>query len=418
MHLWPLLSYQSRSTGERSLHLFGPLFAYEHGPDTVEVTLRPVFSYRRGPRPDHSDLGILYPFWTSRWDGDETSHRLLLITYRSRTARRPDEWDRRLMVFPFVFYTYSRTLGSSLSVLPFYVNLEDFLGYQRVRMVLFPAYLKLEEPLVQHTWAPFPFFGWTSGPIGRGWRLWPAYGWDEQGEQRRFHYIGWPFYIVTELHYTRPERERRVVSFPFFARADSPSLRSRSYAFFFTHTTDEKQRTDTRGFPWPLWMSQHNLDTHERTALRIAPFYQDTHLGDVHAHFVMWPAYRWETQDVDDYHYRRSDVFLVVRRNIREEQPQYDHERTLVTQFPAYIARSDDTDRSLTSLALLDALFPRNPMVQRLYAPLWYVYSREQSGTAPPRWSVLWDLISSDGNRIRYPVRLDWTSERTNGDRN
>jgi hypothetical protein len=58
-------------------------------------------------------------------------------------------------------------------------------------------------------------------------------------------------------------------------------------------------------------------------------------------------------------------------------------------------------------LALLDALYPRNPTINRVYAPLWQVFTREGEGDRAPRWSLLWDLVSSDGQAIRYPVHLD-----------
>ena len=134
----------------------------------------------------------------------------------------------------------------------------------------------------------------------------------------------WPFYIAYENHFTLPERERRVVSIPFFARTDSPTLRSRSYGMFFTHTVDRNAHTDTWGFPWPLWMSQRDLNTGERTSLRIAPFYENSQLGNVHRHFVMWPVFRWKTQEEDAYRYSRSDVFLVLERDIHEVQLDQD----------------------------------------------------------------------------------------------
>ena len=71
--------------------------------------------------------------------------------------------------------------------------------------------------------------------------------------------------------------------------------------------------------------------THKRTSLRLAPFYGDSQFGDLHSHFVLWPLYRWRTQDLDDYQYRRSDVFWVIYRDIDEAQPQSRHRRHVRT---------------------------------------------------------------------------------------
>ncbi len=408
VNLWPLLHYRSDASGS-STHVLGPLIAYEHGDGGTELTVRPLFSYKRGPAPDSSELAILYPVWISRWTAEESKHSLVgLITYRSQPARRADEWDSRFTIFPLVFYRHSHLLGTRLSVLPFYADVENFLGYERVQMILFPFYLRLKQPLVERTWMPFPFYGRTAGTLGSGRRIWPLYGWDQVGEQSRFHYILWPFYISSDNHFTRPEHEHRVVSLPFFSRTDSATLRSRSYAVFFTHTTDRNAHTDTWGFPWPLWMSQRNTETGERTSLRLTPFYENTRSGDTDRHFILWPVYRWKNQESEGYRYRRSDVFLVLQRSIDEEFTEERRHSRLRTLFPAYLDYSENDSHQFSTLAVLDALYPRNPVIKRLYAPLWQLYTREQEGAHAPRWSVLWDLISSDGRQTRYPVHLDF----------
>lgn len=409
--LWPLIDYHRDASGQSTLHLLGPVFSYERSAEQSELTLRPLFSYTQGLRVSHNQLAVLYPIFVSRWEPEQAEYRLFgLISYRTERALRPDQWDRRFTIFPFVFYRYSRTLGTSVSVLPFYANVRDLLGYEHIQMIAFPLYLHLKEPLVERTWLPFPFVSWSGGTLGHGYRFWPVYGWDQEGETERFKYIMWPLYISRERHFTRPEREHHLIVFPFYSRIDSPTKQSRSYAGpFFTHTIDRKEQTDTWGFPWPLWLSQRDLTTGRRTSLRLAPFYEDAHFGDLHSHFVLWPAYRWETQEADSYRHTRSDIFLLLYRNIEQVQPEYRHRRHLRTLFPLYRAYAADGESELSMLATFDALFPRNPTIQRLYAPLWQLYTHQQTGDRPPRWSLLWDLISSDGAQIRYPIRLDFS---------
>ena len=405
--LWPLIDYHSEP-GQRRLHVLGPIFSYETGPEQSELALRPLFALTRRAHDGRRDFSLLYPLFVSHTDAQGSDHRVLLLRYRSENTARPDQWDRRFTIYPFVFYRYSHVLGTSLSVLPFYVNLRDFFGYERVKMILFPLYLRLEAPLLTRTWLPFPFVGWTGGTLGRGYRILPFYGWEQEGETNRFEYIMWPFYVTQERHFTRPEREHRLIVAPFYSSTDSPTRQSRSYVGpFFTHTIDRKENTDTRGFPWPLWVSQHNLTTGERTGLRLAPFYENTRFGSLHDHFVMWPLYRWSEQDVDSYRYTRSDVFLVVYRNIHEQQPEYRRERWLRTLLPLYRYSAENESSEFSTPAMFDAVFPHNPMIKLEYAPLWQLYTRQQDGTQPARWSLLWDLISFDGTRMRYPVDLN-----------
>lgn len=409
--LWPLVDYH-RDASQQWLHLLGPLFSYERDAQHSAVALRPLFSYTHQLDAAASELAVLYPVFISRWQPAHWEYRLLgLISRQTQpdAETRPDEWSDRFTVFPFLFYRSSPARGTSLSVLPFYADLEDTFGYQRIQMVAFPLYLRLQESLIERTWLPFPFVSWSGGTLGQGVRVWPFYGWDQAGEAERFHYVMWPFYIEHERHFTRPEAERRLVMFPFYARIDSPTLRSRAYGMFVTHTIDATARTDTWGFPWPLWLSQRDVDSGERTSLRLTPFYEDAHIGSRHTHFILWPVYRWETQEVqdpEDYSYARDDAFLVLYRNVRETSATGGEHR-LRTLFPLFRASADDGSSSFSTLAVVDALLPHNPMVQQLYSPLWQLYRRDQEGAAPPRWSLLWDLVSSDGTRIRYPIHLN-----------
>jgi len=87
--------------------------------------------------------------------------------------------------------------------------------------------------------------------------------------------------------------------------------------------------------------------------------------------------------------------------------PDANQQRSLRTLFPLFRASDDDGAEEFSTLALLDALVPRNPTVATLYAPLWQVYTRRQDRDLPARWSLLWDLVSSDGTHLRYPLYLD-----------
>ena len=60
--LWPLIDYHREASGT-SLHLLGPLFAYETGGGASTLTLRPLFSFTRGPRAHDNQLALLYPLF-------------------------------------------------------------------------------------------------------------------------------------------------------------------------------------------------------------------------------------------------------------------------------------------------------------------------------------------------------------------
>ena len=174
MKLWPLFRYAS-SGAQDELHwtALGPFVEFTHTAETRDLYVRPLLHLhqQRGATPgDRAD--ILYPLAASRWDPDHESFRFLLFTYRRTpepgTAHAPGaplppaEWPSRFTLFPFIFYRQSPERGVRLSVLPFYFDLDDILGYDRVTAVMFPAYLRLEEPRVVRRFYAFPFVSTVS----------------------------------------------------------------------------------------------------------------------------------------------------------------------------------------------------------------------------------------------------------------
>jgi len=408
--IWPLFDYRHDAAEDRTvLNLLGPLVSYESGPDHTLFALRPLVLWKSDPGPFGRQLAVLYPLSIFRWDEQESMATIFgLISSQSRDGvdEEQEHWDHRFTVFPLIFYRSSEERGAWLSVLPFYANLENVFGYSRIKMILFPFYLRLEEPLGTRTWAPFPFVSWSSGPLSRGWRFWPFYGWQDSGGEERFWYILWPFYI----HYERPIDDEVDNTYAFFySSIDSPRLRSRAYFTLFFHATDTASETDSWGFPWPLWLYQTRGPEHERTALRLVPFYGDQQRGNFHTRFYLWPLYRIRTVEDRDYFWERRDFMLTIGQSIEEEQFAYNWHRNLSTFFPLWHDAEDTAGRRFSTLALLDALIPKNEIIALLQAPLWQVYTSRVEGTGPTHWSLLWDLISSDGKRLRYPIAFDFS---------
>lgn len=412
LKLWPLFDYRSHAaTAERQLNLLGPLVHYESGPAGWSLAIRPLLHLKRPADGRDNQVAVLYPLSFARWNEESSATRifgLFTIDTRGASERKPEQWERRVNVYPFLFYRYSAAEGRRLSVVPFYADLREFFGYERIRMVLFPAFLKLEEPLSERTWLMFPFVSWAGGAQGRGWRVWPIFGWSEDGERARFHYVLWPFYINQELHWTRPERERRLVVLPFYAALDAPEQRTRAFLGpLFTHSINDREHTETWGFPWPLWLYQRDTKADRALTLRLAPFYQDRRQGNLRAKFVLWPLFRERVTETDDHFFLRRDFLFVAGRSITERQFAHRHQRTLSTLFPLWRGSSDDGDRRFGAPALLDALVPRNEIIDAAWAPLWRLYRSEIRQDTPRRWGVAWDLVSSDGSGIRYPLSFD-----------
>jgi len=405
LRAWPLLE-ANRSGEAFEVRLLGPLIEWRRASLSSTFTLRPLFSSSRSP--DGVSRGwLLYPLVSWSRSPQELSIRFFFlgsyVARRDPPAERP--YQQELTIFPLLFFRRTADAGSSFSLLPLYGNVERFFGYQRVRMLLFPLYLSLEEPLWRRTWLLFPFYSRVGGRLGQGWRLWPLYGHTQLGGEYESRYVGWPFSIRAVSHPGRNDQTTTRISWPFFSAVDGPTLSSRSYAFLlvlplYTHTVDLARDSETRGFPWPLWVEQVDRRSGERQSLRLTPFFGRRRTATLDSVFYFWPFYRQRSGRGEDAAYRRTDVLFVVYRDQWEgEAAQRRHIRALV---PLWVERDSGKTSDAQSLALLDGLFPTNEVLADAQAPLYRLYGSDTRGGIR-RHDLLWRMFVWGDGKIRPP---------------
>ncbi len=187
VNLWPLFQYESDPTaGTRRVRILGPLIEYRADAERQAFAVRPFVSIDQA-RVGHDDhASFLGPVLRSHWGQTEQVTTGLggLFTYRTRTSADGltlEAQDVRLR--PVYFYRWkSSEPGGRISVIPLYADIDDFLGYERVRMVAFPAYLRVQRPSLDRSYYPYPIIS-REGPEGSGYRLWPFPLRDRQGRR-------------------------------------------------------------------------------------------------------------------------------------------------------------------------------------------------------------------------------------------
>lgn len=410
LKLWPLFEYQSdAAAGTRSVKLLGPLLEYQSDPHYLRLAIRPLLSIRQARVGHDDEVRILYPLMTSRWGEEEQTTTAAggLFRYRTATSAGGKTLTRQhFRAFPFYFYDWEPAGGTDASLVPFYADLESFLGFERVQMIAFPGYLRLRQPLVDRRYLLFPFFGTVGGPLGSGYRVWPLYGRKTFGATYDSGFVLWPFY-VWETRTERGESEERLVSFPFYSRVRGPARASTAYGtIFYVHTFDRAAAEESWGFPWPLWVYEKSTATDERMTLRLFPFYQSRRQGQLDARFVAWPLWRERRFSDDGVRYTRTDGLLVLYRDEERTNVARGTTTRLRTLFPAYRDERDDDVAQGGAPALLDAILPQNLAVRELYAPLWQVYAWDGPVQAP-RWSVAWGALTHAHDTTTYPWRFE-----------
>ncbi|MCC6763635.1 MAG: hypothetical protein IT293_03150 [Deltaproteobacteria bacterium] len=181
VNLWPLFQYESDPAARtRRVRIFGPLIEYRSDAERQAFAVRPFVSIDQA-RVGHDDhVSFLGPVLRSHWGQTEqvTSGLGGLFTYRTRTSADGltlEAQDVRLR--PVYFYSWKSSepagrIVGRISVIPLYADIDDFLGYERVEMVAFPAYLHVQRPSLDRYYYPYPIIS-RDGPEGSGYRLWP-----------------------------------------------------------------------------------------------------------------------------------------------------------------------------------------------------------------------------------------------------
>jgi hypothetical protein len=409
--LWPLFRYaRNDARGELRWSALGPLVEYVRTPELRDLKIRPLLwlTRRLGDVPDER-MELLFPLLSARRQENHQSLRLLLLSRNWTAPREPPEVaTSSFTFFPFVFWRRDPEHGTRGGVLPFYLDLTDVFGYERVRTVLFPAYLELDEPQVERRFYGFPFVSTVGGPDGRGWRMWPFYGDTAVAGRERERFILWPFYVESERLVPDYGWERRLLVLPAYAALDGEERTSRGYGLFaYTHTLDERLGSEATGAPWPVVFRERRLGDETWRVWRLAPIYGRSDRDGIRSHFYAWPLYRTTDQDDEDFHFHRRDGLLVVWRHQRERDENTRRSRDLDTLLG--VLRSDARDgRPAGQLpALMDSLLPANRGVLAMWAPLWGLFRWDTSPAGNLDWSLLWGLVARERGRLRPPWALD-----------
>lgn len=418
--LWPLFRYaREEASGTVRWSALGPLLEYTGTEDARDLHVRPLLwlHQKRGSRPDDF-AEILYPLASSRWAEDYQSFRFLLFTYRTSPrpgaehARGepppPETWPSRLTLFPFLFYRQDPEAGMDLSVFPFYLDQDDWLGYRHATAIMFPAYLRLEEPGVDTRFYGFPFVSTIGGELGSGVRVWPFYGRREIAGRDEEHYVLWPFHL-RRRHLVRDYGwvEERL-NLPVFAAVDSAERRTRAWGLVaYTHTVDERLGYESTGSPWPFAVRERALGETEYRTWRLLPFYGRSDHRGISSCTYAWPAYRWKAQDEGDFHYERRDVGWVLWRRQELRNAASGREETIHTLVPLLRSVRDNERHFGQAPALLDSLMPRNRGFLALWAPVYGLYRWDTRTDGSEDWSLLYGLAAREGGRLRGPWYLD-----------
>lgn len=256
---------------------FAPLFRYESDEESYDLSIAgPILEFSSGSvavRPlyyrDDTQTDILYPLGRST---KINSHFVPLFRYSNQNEVKN---------FDLLLFTYGRDHDQTYGAFfPFYGNLINRFGHDRIRFVLWPLYTRIVDDDQETYSILWPFLKYSSG---REFQLFPLYGY-EKTINYRHDYVLWPL-----IHHRRGVENIDAV-LPFFYYTRNETYRGISILWpFFTYNRNTSPEHTSITFPWPF--VRYASGAYEER--QFFPFYWSKIQGNAYRmQTVLWPFYR------------------------------------------------------------------------------------------------------------------------------
>lgn len=409
----PLLSVFDglNAPGLESVRFAGPLGGYESDTMGYDVRVSPLFALRK--RGERVNGGSLWPLSVYRRDGEGAYLRILL--YYHFFQKYPNGYDT-LGMTPLFFYGHTRDSECYGALFPLGGNLRDFLGYDRIRFVLFPLWLSTSKGAVSGTSYCWPFVGGESGGKTDRFRIFPFYGYSRMEGQSLSRFYGFPFVTCSEsLRPDHPASAWMVWPFAGHAVSRSESAMTALYPFFLYQTRfpDSRIAGDDGGVKchlvWPVFQysrgiarpsvlmpgeaetADSRMGGHEDFKCCVWPLYGEFERRNSSGRYILWPLC-W------NYHYRGARTEIRQRWVLplywqRAECDQKTKTRVSIYRhfWPICAYRVSEEGALYRVLALWPEL--ESSVIDRYYAPLWTLFTHRREGRSV-RTDCLWGMFS------------------------
>ncbi|MAE28900.1 MAG: hypothetical protein CMJ87_07945 [Planctomycetes bacterium] len=392
-HLAPLFTQLSLAEGGVETEALGGLWkSRRHVPGGVASSwaLRPFFS-RSVKWDGETSSQFLPPLGSAHASHNEWIWQFLPIVRYQRSVDELGREEWSLLALPGVYWS-KKTDGRVLrAAFPIAGVLERSMSYDRVAFLLFPLFAQTQRH-GRTTWHFLaPFFSFTTGEGGGGWKLWPLAGrsWVDGTYDRRF--VLWPVFHYQRNDLTLGEHgsETKWMVFPFIGHSRRGTFRAWTVLWpFFGYSEDPRSGFWSWDGPWPFVLRQHPGTSSAGKRRRLWPLFSEFEGDGLKQSSHLWPLF---TTRQEEYGERRKAAETLI--------PIWQHSRTIgadgsessFTKLWPLFQGDDDGERRRLSFPALSPLW-RSPNLDEHYAWLYEAFVRE-TGTDFRRersWLGLW----------------------------
>lgn len=378
-------------SGQARVRALGPFVEYQRGDEgNTFLAVRPFYSHVNDPTNDCSLTEILWPLGMYKDAFGDTYWRFLTAFGNDFDSDSPDS-RYRFVVFPFIFTGRDKEGDGYFALFPLGGTIKEMLGRDDIAFGLFPLYASSSVGEKESTSILWPILGWTSGEGVEKFRVFPFYGRYENTDRFTKRFIMWPFW--TSVRYEYPEYVGGgFVLFPIMGHVLAEGLQAQGQESWMVLPPFFRWSRNARGYrlihcPWPF--VQYRAGKEER--LYIWPLWGRRKRDDFRSYFALWPFFHVERLEthVDTYKRFSAVPFVYSERRLVREKDDETASRYLKLWPLATYRREGDRSRFRTP-----ALWPKQHAagVERNWAPLWTLYSRERNGPAVEH-ELLWGLV-------------------------
>jgi hypothetical protein len=406
----PLYSTGKDVHGTATAQAVGPLVERQASDDGMTFkAVRPFWSRVTDPGNERAVSDFLWPLGMNKTYRGERDWRFFPAFGHDFDVDQPRS-RHRWTVFPLLFGGRSLHGDPYFAIFPLGGTLCEFLGRDRIVFVLFPlyGYTKMDETR-SHS-VLWPVFSRTVGPDIYRWRAWPFYGYSYNQDRWTKRFVMWPFWTSVEYHF--PDQQGGgYILFPIYGRLDVGDRHSRMLLppFFKYEWAGDRHRAWNA--PWPfLQYSRGSVDK-----FYLWPFYGRKALAHERQWFALWPlvsARRSELPKKTVNHFRALP--LVYYESAFDRQPagavddtgSVRKKEALSRYFklwPLFSYRREADHSLLRALALWP--LKHTPGIERNWAPLWSLYTRERAGDARES-ELLWGLYRQRRTASQHDVSV------------
>lgn len=383
-----LASRQPDVHGDLRTKVLGPFFEFASSTNGMRFgAFRPVYSRIQDPVSERTFHDVLWPIAEGRAFKSELQWRFILTYYHDFDVNDPTS-RYRFMSLPIYFQGRDIHKKRYFAIFPLGGRIHEFLGRDEINFALFPLYARSSINNVVTKDVVWPIYSRTEGKGIYRFRVFPFYARSYHKDKFEKRFIMWPFW--TWARYKQPGSSGTgYIVWPLWGHIKLESENTWLFVpplFRFSRG----QRLNYSYYPWPF--IQRSAGLVEK--LYIWPLFGEKHMQGHYRSFYLWPIIWNDRVDRGDTMVKRFVIAPVYQSGVHVESHRDDQgDRKVLGRYrkvwPLFYYQREYDESFFRTLDLWP--LRRTPAVERLYAPIWTLYSRTALGGNVDH-ELLWGL--------------------------